>query len=98
MEVPDELWCGHDAAIIASPPFLLLPFPEPHFLCGDSSGEKEAAGKARESQYGDFARIAASAGNRAGDGREDFEDAQIVRRIQERGRFAGDSRNRAEAA
>src|SRR5258708_5065567 len=98
MEVPNELWFGHDAAIIASPVFLFRPFSKPHFLCGDSSCEKEAAGKARESQYGDFARIAASAGNRAGDGRQDFADAQVVRRIQERGRFAGDSRDWPEAA
>src|SRR6266849_6665713 len=98
MEVPDELWCGHDAAIIASPPFLLRPFPEPHFLCCDSSGEKEAAGEAGKSQYGDVARLTASAADWSRDGGQNSANAQVVRRIQERRRFAGDPRNRREAA
>src|SRR6266581_6103874 len=67
-----------------------------HFRVSGCRKEK-AAGEAGKHQYRDVAGIAASAGDWAGDGGEDFANAQIVRRVQERGRFTCDSRAWSEA-
>src|SRR5258706_6325543 len=66
------------------------------FRLGGRRKEK-TAGQAGDSQYSHVGRTAASAGNRAGDGGEDFANAQVVWPVQERGRFAGRSRARGEA-
>src|SRR5882672_5840821 len=94
----DALYCGDGIAATLrrnSPLHSCLwssVFPE--FACH----QEKTAGAAGQSQYGDFGTVAASAGDRAGDGRQDFTNAQDVRPVQERRRFAGDSRTRREAA
>ena len=71
-------------------------------LCSPSSlprgpsflSQEEAARKACQHQYRYFRRASASAGNRPSHGAEDSTNAQIVRAVQERGRFIGHSRTR----
>src|SRR5258706_876230 len=60
--------------------------------------KEKTAGQAGDSQYSHVGRTAASAGNRAGDGGEDFANAQVAWAVQERGRSAGPSRAPAETA
>jgi len=69
-----------------------------HVCPSASTLQEKAAGATGQHQYRDIGRAATGAGNRAGDGGQDFANAQVVRLIQERGRFAGDSRAWAEAA
>ena len=57
---------------------------------------QEAATASRESEYGYGIGVAASSWNGPLDRRQNSEDAQIVWRLQERGRFACDQRLRAE--
>ena len=57
---------------------------------------QEAAAASRESEYGYGVAVAASSWNRLFDRGQNSEDAQIVWRLQERGRFACDQRHRAE--
>src|SRR5712672_3456555 len=57
---------------------------------------QEAAAASRESEYGYGVGAAASSWNRLFDCGQNSEDAQIVWRLQERGRFACDQRHRAE--
>lgn len=59
--------------------------------------EQEAAGEAGEFEYGDGGRAATGAGDRAGDGGKDSEDAQGIWTVQKRGRFARYSRDWSEA-
>lgn len=59
--------------------------------------QEKAAACAHQHQYGDIGRAAAGAGHRAGDSGEDFADAQVVRPVQERRRFARHSRHRSKA-
>src|SRR6266478_3649482 len=59
--------------------------------------EETAAGTG-ESEYCDFSRAATGAGNRSGNRRENSQDAEVIRRVQERRRSAGDTRHRQKAA
>ena len=59
--------------------------------------QEKTAGQAGKSEYREFGATAASAGDWAGDGRQDFTNAQDVWAVQERRRLAGDSRTRREA-
>ena len=69
--------------------------PSLQHLCARQEKTARAAG---EHQYGELRAIANSAGNRTGDRGQNSTDAEVLRRIQERGRFAGDSRPRTETA
>jgi len=76
-------------------------FPYSHYwpLCFPNARhcEEKATGETGKHQHRDVRRIAASSRDRARNGGKDFANAQIVRRLQERGRFAGHSRPRSEA-
>ena len=60
--------------------------------------QEEAAGPSNKSELGKRAGITAGPGNRTVYGGQDSADAEVLRGVQKRGRFAGDQRNRAEEA
>jgi hypothetical protein len=68
----------------------------PFVLRASTCRHLEAATASRESEYGYGMGAAASSWNRPLDRGQNSEDAQIVWRLQERGRFACDQRRRAE--
>jgi len=76
-------------------------FPYSHYwpLCFPHARHREekATAKTGKHQHRDVRRIAAGAGDWAGNGGKNFANAKIVWRVQERRRFAGDSGTRAEA-
>ncbi len=84
-------------AVTADPAFPFISFPQSCVFSGVVSRKEEAAAEAGKPEHGDFRRTAASARNWTGDRGEDFADAQIVRRVQERGRFAGHPWHRQKA-
>jgi hypothetical protein len=59
---------------------------------------EETADPSGQHQFRQFRTAAVGSGNRAADRRKKPADAQVVRAMQERRQFAGDSRHRAEAA
>src|SRR6267378_6368068 len=87
----------HGAAISNPAPFLLS-FCRLDLCRVRGRGKEKAARQADKSQYGDLGRTATGAGDWTGDGGQDLANAQIVWRLQERGRFAGDSRAGPKAA
>ena len=84
-------------AVSADPALPFIPFPQSGVFSGTVSRKEKAAAEAGKSQHRDIRRIATSARDWTGDRGEDFADAQIVRRVQERGRFAGHPRHRQKA-
>src|SRR6266850_2960609 len=91
-----KLYCRYAAAISNPTPFHRS-FSRLDLFRLSGRRKEKTAGQAGGSQYSHVGRTAASAGNRAGDGGEDFANAQVVWPVQERGRFAGRSRARGEA-
>src|SRR5260370_14372503 len=90
------LCCLFGVAFPNPTPFLNS-FSRPDYFLVSGRRKEKAAGEAGKHQYSDVAGIAASAGHRPGDGGENFADAQVIWRVQERRWFARDSRARAEA-
>src|SRR6266566_9054485 len=84
-------------AVTADPTFPFISFPQHCVFSGAVSGKEKAAAEAGKPEHGDFRRTAASAWDWTGNRGKDFADAQIVRRVQERGRFAGHPRHRQKA-
>src|SRR6266704_3965763 len=84
-------------AVSADPALPFIPFPQSGVFSGTVSRKEKAAAEADKTQNGDFRRTPASARDWTGDRGKDLADAQIVRRVQERGRFAGHPWHRQKA-
>jgi hypothetical protein len=74
----------------------LVPAGVPFALLAHTCRHQEAAAASRESESGYGVGAAASSWNRPFDRGQNPKDAQVVWRLQERGRFACDQRHRAE--
>jgi hypothetical protein len=87
----------HGVAVLLISVLSPLSFSQLDLFAGSFRWEEKTAHAAREHQHGELRAVANSSGDRASDGRQDSADAQVVWRVQERGRFARDSRPRSEA-
>jgi hypothetical protein len=87
----------HGVAVLLISVLSPLSFSQLDLFAGSFRWEEKAARAACEHQYSEFGAIADCPRDRPSDRGQDFANAQNLRRIRERGRFAGDSRPRTEA-